>query len=56
MGKLSFSYGIEIDTSEELRLLELNDGWYLVGDRRLIPVKNREEGDMLSIQLEIKLN
>jgi len=56
MSILKFSDGIEIDTSGELRLLELYDGWYVVGDGRLIPVKNREEGERLSIQLEIKPN
>ena len=45
MGKLSFSDGIEIDTSGELRLLELYDGWYVVGEGRLIPVKDEEEGE-----------
>lgn len=45
MSILKFSDGIEIDTSGELRLLELYDGWYVVGDGRLIPVKDREEGE-----------
>ena len=44
MGTLKFSDGIEIDTSGELRLLELYDGWYVVGEWRLIPVKDEEEG------------
>ena len=44
MGKLKFSDGIEIDTSGELRLLELYDGWYIVGKGILIPVKDEEEG------------
>ena len=44
MGKLKFSDGIEIDTSGELRLLELYDGWYVVGEGKLIPVKDEEEG------------
>ena len=44
MGTLKFSDGIEIDTSGELRLLELYDGWYVVGEGRLIPVKDEEEG------------
>ena len=44
MGILRFSDGIEIDTSGQLRLLELHDGWYVVGGGRLIPVKNEEEG------------
>ena len=45
MSILKFSDGIEIDISGELRLLELYDGWYVVGEGRLIPVKDREEGE-----------
>jgi hypothetical protein len=45
MGILTFSDGIEIDTSGELRLLELYDGWYIVGEGRLIPVKDEEVGE-----------
>ena len=41
MGKLKFSDGIEIDTSGELRLLELYDGWYVVGEGKLIPVEEQ---------------
>ena len=44
MGILRFSDGIEIDTSGPLHLLELHDGWYVVGKGRLIPVKDVEEG------------
>jgi hypothetical protein len=50
MSILRFDDGIEIDTSGELRLLELNDGWYVVGEGRLIPVKDEEEGvEIISI-------
>jgi hypothetical protein len=45
MGILRFSDGIEIDTSGPLRLLELHDGWYVVGEGRLIPVKDKKEGE-----------
>jgi hypothetical protein len=44
MSILRFDDGIEIDTSGEFRLLELYDGWYVVGEGRLIPVKDDEEG------------
>jgi hypothetical protein len=47
MGTLKFSDGIEIDTSSEFRLLELYDGWYVVGEGKLIPVKNEEEGFLI---------
>ena len=50
MGTLKFSDGFEIDTSGELRLLELYDGWYVVGEGKLIPVKDEEEGvEIISI-------
>lgn len=44
MGTLKFSDGIEIDTAGELRLLELYDGWYVVGEGKLIPVRDEVEG------------
>lgn len=44
MGTIRFSDGIEIDTSGPLRLMELYDGWYVVGEGRLIPVKDDVEG------------
>ncbi len=52
MSILKFSDGIEIDTSGELRLLELYDGWYVVGKGRLIPVKDEEEGEQLLNKLK----
>jgi len=47
MGILRFSDGIEIDTSGPPRLLELHDGWYVLGEGRLIPVKDEEEGEII---------
>jgi hypothetical protein len=55
MGTLKFSDGIEIDTSGELRLLELYDGWYVVGEGKLISVKDEEEGEQILIILTINL-
>lgn len=54
MSILKFSDGIEIDTLGELRLLELYDGWYVVGEGRLIPVKDREEGEQLLNKFDVK--
>ena len=54
MGKLKFSDGIEIDTSGELRLLELYDGWYIVGKGILIPVKDEENGFRIIKSLNAK--
>jgi hypothetical protein len=43
MSKLRFSDGVEIDTSGEPRLLELHDGWYVVGHGQSIPCKDKAE-------------
>lgn len=42
---LHFSDGVNIDTSGELRVLELADGYYVVGEGMCIPVSGREEAD-----------
>lgn len=41
---LRFSDGVEIDTSGELRVIHLKDGWYVVGHGLCMPVANRQEG------------
>lgn len=46
-GILRFSDGVTIDTSGDLRSLELNDGWYVVGKGNLIPVKSEGEAKIL---------
>ena len=42
---LRFSDGEEFDTSGPLRKEERYDGWYVIGNGRLIPVKDEEEAD-----------
>ena len=42
--ELRFSDGMIIHTHGPLRIIELSDGWYVVGEGKLIPVKNEEEG------------
>lgn len=54
MGTIRFSDNIEFDTSGELRLTRCSDGWYVVGEGMLIPVKDKEEG-LEIIQQETKL-
>jgi hypothetical protein len=44
---LKFSDGIKVNTSGELRPLNLPDGWYVVGEGKLIPVKDKEEAKSL---------
>ena len=43
MSTLRFSDGVNIDTSGELRVLRLKDGYYVVGNGMLIPVEDRTE-------------
>tara|TARA_B100000214_G_scaffold273331_2_gene203532 strand:- start:344 stop:508 length:165 start_codon:yes stop_codon:yes gene_type:complete len=43
MSILRFSDGVNIDTSGELRILRLKDGYYVVGEGMSIPVRDREE-------------
>ena len=47
MSILKFSDGEEFDTSGELRLEHRSDGWYLMGNGILIPVKDIDEGRKL---------
>ena len=44
MSILKFSDGEEFDLSGPLRLEERYDGWYVVGENRLIPVDSEAEG------------
>ncbi|MDH3898662.1 MAG: hypothetical protein OEV25_10515 [Deltaproteobacteria bacterium] len=38
------SSGVEIDVSGGLRVLEIENDFFVVGQEMLIPVKSREEG------------
>ncbi len=50
--KLEFSDGMIIHTDGELRTLELSDGWYVIGEGKLIPIKSEEEGNKIISQLK----
>ena len=41
--KLEFSDGMIIHTHGPLRVVEFSDGWYVVGEGKLIPVGSEEE-------------
>jgi hypothetical protein len=43
MTKIKFTDGIEFDTSGPFRAEERPDGWYVVGQGKLIPVKSEKE-------------
>jgi len=51
MSKLRFSDGEEFDTSGPLRKEERSDGWYVIGEGHLIPVRSEEDADTLLINL-----
>ncbi len=44
MSTLTFSDGETFDTSVELQLTRRKDGWYVIGEGYLIPVKDIDEG------------
>jgi hypothetical protein len=45
MSTLKFSDGMEFNTSGPIRKELRADGWYVVGEGKLIPVKDEEEAD-----------
>jgi hypothetical protein len=51
MGKLKFSDGEEFDTSGPIRKEERSDGWYVIGQDKLIPVKDEMEADDIICRL-----
>ena len=40
---LKFTDGIQIEISGKLRSLKLDDGWYVVGEGKLIPMDSQRE-------------
>jgi hypothetical protein len=44
MSTLKFTDGEEFDLSGELRTEERYDGWYVLGENRMIPVSDEEDG------------
>ena len=49
---LRFNDGVEIDTEGPLRLLKLEDGYYVVGEGMCIPVERVQEGINLIKELK----
>jgi hypothetical protein len=45
MGILRFSDGEQFDTSGPIRKEERYDGWYVIGEGKLIPVGSEKEAD-----------
>lgn len=45
MTTLKFSDGEEFDLSGSLRKEHRTDGWYVLGENRMIPVKDEMEAD-----------
>jgi hypothetical protein len=46
MSKLKFTDGEEFDLSGELRTEERNDGWYVLGENRMIPVSDESDAQL----------
>jgi hypothetical protein len=47
MSKLTFTDGQTFDLSGPLRLEERYDGWYVLGNNRMIPVNSQDAGRRL---------
>lgn len=47
MSVLRFTDGESFDTSGPIRKEERYDGWYVLGDGKLIPVRDEEEADIV---------
>jgi hypothetical protein len=47
MSKLTFTDGESFDLSGPLRLEERYDGWYVLGNNRMIPVASQDAGNKL---------
>jgi len=51
MSKLTFTDGETFDLSGPLRVEERYDGWYVLGNNKMIPVDSQDEGIRLITQL-----
>ena len=47
MSKLTFTDGESFDLSGPLRLEERYDGWYVLGNNRMVPVSSQDAGRRL---------
>ncbi len=55
MSKLKFSDGEEFDLSGPLRVEERSDGWYVLGENRMMAVASQSEGLKLIETLKHKI-
>jgi hypothetical protein len=46
MSTLKFNDGEEFDLSGKLRAEERNDGWYVLGENRMIPVSDESDAQL----------
>ena len=47
MSKLTFTDGESFDLSGPLRLEERYDGWYVLGNNKMVPVSSQDAGSRL---------
>lgn len=50
---LTFSDGMTFNTSGELRTEERSDGWYVLGQGLLVPVKDEDEGQRFIVKFTL---
>ena len=57
MSKLTFTDGEIFDLSGPLRIEERYDGWYVLGNNKMIPVSSQDAGRrLIDEQLASKIN
>jgi hypothetical protein len=57
MSKLTFTDGQTFDLSGPLRLEERYDGWYVLGNNKMVPVSSQDAGRrLIDEQLASKIN
>ena len=52
--QIKFTDGMVIHTHGQLRVVEFSDGFYVTGGGKLIPVKSRQEGEEIILQIKVE--
>lgn len=56
MSILKFNDGEVFDLSGPLRVEERSDGWYVLGENKMIPVASRSEGlNLIDVEISKKI-
>jgi hypothetical protein len=51
--KINFTDGVSIEIAGPLRIIHLEDGYYVVGEGNLIPVEDRDDGVKILADMKV---